>query len=69
MTDLELSEYASRIMRLTDPPRLMSSRAATIVVDAAMFGIGCTEGKVREQIEYNKQMAARFDSFNPLNYK
>lgn len=27
----------------------LSPRAAEIVVDAAMFGIGCTEGRVREE--------------------
>ncbi len=50
MTDLELYEYSHRIMRLVDAPRLMSIRAATITVEAAMFGIGCVEGKAREEI-------------------
>jgi hypothetical protein len=34
--------------------RGMTQRAATIVVDAAMFGIGCTEGDVRTRIEKEK---------------
>jgi hypothetical protein len=34
--------------------RGMTQRAATIVVDAAMFGIGCTEGDVRAQVEKEK---------------
>ena len=55
MTDLEMYEYSQRIMRLVDAPRLMSIRAATITVEAAMFGIGCVEGRVREEIEANKK--------------
>lgn len=55
MTDLELYEYSHRIMRLVDAPRLMSIRAATITVDAAMFGIGCIEGEVRARIEAQKK--------------
>ena len=55
MTDLEMYEYSQRIMRLVDAPRLMSIRAATITVEAAMFGIGCIEGKVREEIERKKK--------------
>ena len=56
MTDLEMYEYSQRIMRLVDAPRLMSIRAATITVEAAMFGIGCIEGKVREEIERSKSV-------------
>ena len=55
MTDLEMYEYAHRIQRLVDAPRLMSIRAATITVEAAMFGIGCTEGDVRAKIEAQKK--------------
>ena len=55
MTDFELYEYAHRIQRLVDAPRLMSIRAATTVVEAAMFGNGCIEGKVREDIERKKK--------------
>jgi hypothetical protein len=33
----------------------MTPRAARIVLDAAMYGIGCTEGKIREEIERKKQ--------------
>ena len=55
MTDLEMYEYSQRIMRLVDAPRLMSIRAATTVVEAAMFGIGCIEGEVRARIEAQKK--------------
>ena len=55
MTDLEMYEYSQRIMRLVDAPRLMSIRAATITVDAAMFGIGCVEGDMRAKIEAQKK--------------
>jgi hypothetical protein len=55
MTDLEMYEYSQRIMRLVDAPRLMSIRAATITVEAAMFGIGCIEGEVRARIEAQKK--------------
>ena len=47
-------ERAERIIRL-QTGRGMSPRAATIVVDAAMYGIGCTEGEVREKIEREKE--------------
>ena len=55
MTDAELCEYNRRILRLVYPPRLMSLRAATIVVDAAMYGKGCIEGEVRAKIEAQKK--------------
>jgi hypothetical protein len=55
MTDLEMYEYSQRIMRLVDAPRLMSIRAATITVEAAMFGIGCIEGKVRAEVALTKE--------------
>lgn len=42
-------EYVARLRRLLD--RGLSLRAAETVVDAAMFGIGCTEGVVREAIQ------------------
>ena len=54
MTDLELYEYSRRIMRLLNAPRLMTVRAATITVEAAMFGNGCIEGEVRKRIEKEK---------------
>lgn len=41
--------YWERVMRLVIRPRSMSLRAAHIVVDAAMYGIGCVEGAVREE--------------------
>jgi len=47
------AEYEYRVMRLM-LDRDMSHRAAKIVVDAAMYGIGCTEGRVRERIEHMK---------------
>ena len=46
-------ERARRIMNLI-VNRDMSLRAASIVVDAAMYGIGCVEGKVRDEIERKK---------------
>ena len=46
-------ERAERIIRL-QTGRGMTPRAARIVVDAAMYGIGCTEGKMREKIEREK---------------
>lgn len=46
-------EYDRRLLRLID--RGLTLRAASIVLNAAMFGIGCTEGKVREQIERKKK--------------
>ena len=33
----------------------MTKRASTIVVDAAMYGKGCVEGRVREDIERKKK--------------
>ena len=47
-------EYEARILRLVFQ-RHMTKRASTIVVDAAMYGIGCTEGKVRARIEAQKK--------------
>lgn len=44
-------ERNHRVLRLVQGPREMSPRAAATVVDAAMFGIGCTEGTVREEIQ------------------
>lgn len=40
---------AKRITALVEKPRCLTVEAATAVVDAAMFGIGCTEGVVREE--------------------
>jgi hypothetical protein len=51
--DWERLEYAYRVQRLTD--RGLTPRAARVVVDAAMYGIGCTEGRIREEIERNKK--------------
>ena len=42
--------YWERIQRLVLRPRSMTLRAAHVVVDAAMYGIGCTEGEVRARI-------------------
>ncbi len=49
------SERDVRIIRLISPPRCMTPEAAAIVVDSAMFGIGCTEGTVRAKIESEKR--------------
>ena len=46
-------ERAERIIRL-QMGRGMTPRAATITVDAAMYGIGCVEGEVRARIEKEK---------------
>lgn len=46
-------QYERRITELI-VNRGMTRRAATIVIDAAMYGIGCMEGRVREQIEAQK---------------
>jgi hypothetical protein len=46
-------ERAERIIRL-QTGRGMTPRAATITVDAAMYGIGCVEGMIREKIEREK---------------
>ena len=46
-------ERAERIIRL-QTSRGMTPRAATITVDAAMYGIGCVEGMIREKIEREK---------------
>lgn len=51
--ELHGCERARRIMRLI-VNRDMSLRAASIVVDAAMYGVGCTEGEVRTRIEQEK---------------
>jgi hypothetical protein len=47
-------ERARRIMNLI-VNREMSLRAASIVVDAAMYDFGCVEGKVRDKIEAQKK--------------
>jgi hypothetical protein len=54
--DITELERATRIVRLM-ATRSMTQRAARIVVDAAMFGIGCTEGKIREQVEREKHFS------------
>jgi hypothetical protein len=43
--------------------RGMTYRAAETVVDAAMFGIGCIEGDVREKIEREKVSAEVHQAF------
>jgi hypothetical protein len=48
------TEYETRIIVLM-ANRRMTVRAARIVVDAAMYGIGCTEGRVRAEIEAHKK--------------
>ncbi len=42
-------DRTARITRLIEKPRCMTPRAAAIVIDAAMFSIGCVEGKVRAE--------------------
>ena len=53
MTDTR-PEYRERVATLI-AFRGMSDRAARIVVDAAMYGIGCIEGEVRARIETQKK--------------
>jgi hypothetical protein len=43
-------EHAYRVLHLITG-RGMTVKAATVVVDAAMLGEGCTEGAVRRKIE------------------
>ena len=43
-----LPERADRITRLIEE-RGMTPKAAATVIDAAMFGIGCLEGRVRAE--------------------
>ena len=50
-----LNEYENRVFHLVFGQRHMTVRAARIVVDAAMFGLGCIEGDVRAQIEAQKK--------------
>ena len=42
-------EYVARLTALIE--RGMTRRAAETVVDAAMFGLGCTEGTMRVKIQ------------------
>ena len=49
----DIVEYRSRICALM--ARGMTQRAATVVIDACMYGEGCLEGRVREQIEKEKE--------------
>ena len=48
-------EWTARVAAL-QVNRGMTPRAATIVVDAAMYGIGCVEGMIREKIEREKNL-------------
>ena len=45
-------DYDRRFLLLID--RGLTPRAASIVLNAAMFGIGCIEGEVRKRIEKEK---------------
>ena len=55
VSSAEAVRRAERIIRL-QTSRGMTPRAATIVVDAAMYGIGCVEGMIREKIEREKNL-------------
>jgi len=46
--------YSDRVWRLMYF-RGITLRAARIVVDAAMYGLHCTEGTIRAQVEANKK--------------
>ncbi len=52
-----VAERAERITRLVEKPMMMTPQAAAVVVDAAMFGIGCVEGTVRARIQADKEKA------------
>ena len=52
-TERESDERTDRVAAL-QVNRGMTARAATITVDAAMYGIGCVEGEVRARIEREK---------------
>jgi len=56
---VHMDEYWKRVARLCLRPRSMTLRAAQIVVDAAMLGIGCTEGAVRTRIEEEQREKSR----------
>jgi hypothetical protein len=47
-------EHAYRVLHLV-AKRGMTFKAATIVVDAAMLGEGCTEGIVRARIQVEQE--------------
>ncbi len=46
-------EWDARMAKLL--ARGLTPRAANVVLAAAMFGIGCTEGTVRAQVEAQKE--------------
>ena len=46
-------DYDRRLEKLLE--RGLSPREASIVLNAAMFGIGCIEGEVRARIEAQKK--------------
>ncbi len=55
-----LLEYIVRVDKLK--ARGMTDRAARIVIDAAMYGIGCIEGVVRARIQ--KELEADNESIS-----
>ena len=63
-----MAERAERITRLIEE-KWMTPEAAAIVVDAAMFGIGCVEGRVREeqQARLDKGLPAHVSSSDAPN--
>jgi len=52
-TTFSTPAYDYRLALLLE--RGLTPRAASIVLNAAMYGIGCTEGKVRAEIEAQKK--------------
>jgi hypothetical protein len=62
--DPKRHEFCRRMNQLVDVRR-MSKRAAMMVVDAAMFGIGCVEGEVRDRIQ--KELEASDESKRESN--
>jgi len=64
-----MTERAERITRLIETKPFMTPRAAAIVVDAAMFGKGCIEGKVRaeQQKRIDKGLPAHVSSYDESN--
>ena len=60
-----MDEYWKRVARLVLRPRSMTLKAAQVVIDAAMFGIGCVEGAVRESAGRAGSQTRRNGSHKP----
>jgi hypothetical protein len=58
-------EYVARLTALLN--RGLTRRAAETVIDAAMFGLGCTEGAMREAIQIGIDMEKNFSDSITMN--